>query len=115
MSKAGRQNPAFAILYIRILSKKECDSVGGIHVSRVRDVVCSLALEAAFELPQDMVCALEEGRKKERSPLGVTVFEDLLRNRDIAREERIPPLPGLWYGGTFRGSGGGGSSGGGKS
>ncbi len=90
MSKAGRQDPAFAILYIRILSKKECDSVGGIHVSRVRDTVCSLALEAAFELPQDVVFALEEGRKRERSPLGVAVFEDLLRNRDIAREERIP-------------------------
>jgi len=64
--------------------------VGGIHVSRVRDVVCSLALEAAFELPQDVVAALEKGRKRERSPLGVAVFDDLLRNRDIAREERIP-------------------------
>ncbi len=64
--------------------------MGAIHVSQVRDTVYSLALEAAFELPRDVVSALEDGRKRERSPLGVAVFEDLLHNRDIARRERIP-------------------------
>ncbi len=61
-----------------------------IRISRVRDTVRSLALEASFVLPQDIAAALEGGRERETSPLGVAVFDDLLRNRDIARRERIP-------------------------
>ncbi|HOO62763.1 MAG TPA: fumarate hydratase, partial [Synergistaceae bacterium] len=61
-----------------------------ISVSRIRDTVRSLALQAAFELPGDISLALEEGLEKEESPLGRAVFEDLLRNRDIARKEGIP-------------------------
>ena len=61
-----------------------------IRISRVRDTVRSLALEASFVLPQDIAAALEEGRERETSPLGVAVFDDLLCNRDIARKERIP-------------------------
>lgn len=64
----------------------------------MRDIACAditrtvkqLFMEANFMLGEDMLAALKKGREEEASPVGKDVFDQLLKNAQLAREEKIP-------------------------
>jgi len=60
---------------------------------RYGDIVAAvkdMCLEAAFDLPEDIVNSLKRSVMKERSSLGKSILKSLLENADIARKERMP-------------------------
>ena len=61
-----------------------------IQADQVRRSVKKLFLQAAFNLGDDVTAALESGRSREESPVGREIFERLLENARIAREDHIP-------------------------
>ncbi len=54
--------------------------------AKVRD----LCIAAAYDLPQDAVDAFRRALEKEESPQGRAIFDELLRNAEVATTERIP-------------------------
>jgi len=54
--------------------------------AKVRD----LCIAAAYELPQDVVDAFRRALEREESPQGRAIFEELLRNAEVAVAEHIP-------------------------
>jgi len=54
--------------------------------ARVRD----LCISAATDLEPDVVSALDGALKKEESPLGKEVLEQIIENFNIARREKVP-------------------------
>ncbi|MDQ0269690.1 fumarate hydratase [Cytobacillus purgationiresistens] len=52
--------------------------------------VAKMCQEANFELGNDVVEAFRDALKKERSPIGQDVLQDLIENANIASSERIP-------------------------
>jgi fumarate hydratase subunit alpha len=61
-----------------------------INVKEITAAVKQAAMDANYELGDDMLHALEHGRVKEESPAGREVFRLLLENARIAREQMIP-------------------------
>jgi fumarate hydratase subunit alpha len=62
-----------------------------IEADLVEDAVKALFLKANTSIGQDIYNALSDGlNKKEESPCGRDVLEQILRNHDIAREEGVP-------------------------
>jgi len=61
-----------------------------IDVATIADRVRDLCMDANYDLGEDVVKAFEEGLEKEESPAGRAVFEALLENAKIARDERAP-------------------------
>lgn len=61
-----------------------------INSDQITAAVRDLCLKAAFELPADVRCALENSMQKEKSPGARDIIGDILENADIARRERIP-------------------------
>lgn len=61
-----------------------------IKASKIIKVVSKMCIEANCELGEDVLTALRESLKKEESPLGKRVIKKLLKNAEIAKEERIP-------------------------
>ncbi len=61
-----------------------------INVKEVTAAVKQAAMDANYELGDDMLHALEHGRVKEESPAGREVFRLLQENARIAREQMIP-------------------------
>lgn len=61
-----------------------------IDVSEVTALVSRLYQEANFNLPSDVVAALESALELEESLLGREVLETLLKNAEIAARERVP-------------------------
>lgn len=58
-----------------------------------RDVVSAvseLCIRAAYELPPDVICAVEAALEKETDGRARGILQQLLENADIARKERIP-------------------------
>ena len=47
-------------------------------------------MTANFDLPADVYGALEAGVQTEESPAGKAIFEQLVDNADIARDDRVP-------------------------
>lgn len=60
-----------------------------LDVSLVRDKVKELFIEAAYVIGQDVYDSLCESKKTEKSPVGQSVLDQLIKNYDIAREERM--------------------------
>jgi fumarate hydratase subunit alpha len=64
----------------------------------MREVTCAeitrtvkrLFMEANTELGEDVLESLQQGRSRERSPVGQDIFGQLLENARLAREEKIP-------------------------
>ncbi len=61
-----------------------------IKASDITDTVRMLCIEANTDLGRDVVEAFESGLKNEISPTGKAIFEALLENAKIAREEKVP-------------------------
>jgi fumarate hydratase subunit alpha len=61
-----------------------------IQASKITEAVAKLAIEANYYLSPDIYAALEKGQKDEESPLGREIFNQLVENACIAREENMP-------------------------
>ncbi|MGD9110019.1 MAG: fumarate hydratase [Phycisphaerales bacterium] len=61
-----------------------------IEFEKVVDTVKSLCIEAAHELPEDVLEALKEAKKKESEPTAIRTLETLIENARIAAAEKIP-------------------------
>ena len=60
-----------------------------IDVGKVREAVRELCIRANHEIRDDHLAALRRARANERSPIGCQVLDDLLRNAEVAKTERI--------------------------
>lgn len=61
-----------------------------IHVDEVTALVRELCMQANYNLPKDIQQAFEAGREQEASPLGQTIFEEMIRNCKLACTEQVP-------------------------
>ncbi|HWR39675.1 MAG TPA: fumarate hydratase [Patescibacteria group bacterium] len=61
-----------------------------INAAQITEAVAKLAVDCNYYLSPDVYDALVCGRKKEESPLGQTILDQLLENADIARRESVP-------------------------
>lgn len=61
-----------------------------IHTDEITKAVKEMCIEANHYLAGDMELALREAKKKERSPLGRQILDQLQENLAIASEEMIP-------------------------
>ncbi|MDH7512329.1 MAG: fumarate hydratase [Clostridiales bacterium] len=60
-----------------------------IKLSEVRDRIKNLVQEANFELQDDVLKVIKEMAAKEESPAGQEVFNQMLENAEIARQEKL--------------------------
>jgi len=60
-----------------------------VKLSQVRDKIKDLVQEANFELQEDVLRVIDEMAKKEESPAGQEVFNQMIENARIAREEKL--------------------------
>jgi fumarate hydratase subunit alpha len=61
-----------------------------IEFEKIVETVESLCISAGYELPEDVLAALEEAARKESNPGAVKILEQLIENARIAAEEKIP-------------------------
>lgn len=61
-----------------------------IEFEKIVETVESLCISAGYELPEDVLGALEEAAGKESNPGAVKILEQLIENARIAAEEKIP-------------------------
>jgi len=60
-----------------------------INLSEVRDKVKDIVQEANFELQDDVLKVIKDMQAKEESPAGKAVFEQILKNSDIAKKDKL--------------------------
>jgi len=61
-----------------------------IDVSTITEAVAKLCMEANYNLPQDVYCALQRAQKNEASPVCKDALTCILQNADIAKREQVP-------------------------
>ena len=61
-----------------------------IEFEKIVTTVESLCIAAAYELPADVLAALEDSAQKESNPTAVKILNRLIENARIAKEEKIP-------------------------
>lgn len=61
-----------------------------IHTGEITKAVREMVMDACVNLGPDMVRALDRARKTEKSPLGLSVLNEIVENADLARAEKIP-------------------------
>ncbi|MFA5553845.1 MAG: fumarate hydratase [Phycisphaerae bacterium] len=61
-----------------------------IEYQTIADTVKKLCIEAAHELPEDVLAALESAKKQESSDTAVRTLDMLIENAKIAASEKIP-------------------------
>jgi len=61
-----------------------------IKAGDITAAVASLFKQANYELGEDVLDALKKARREEESPAGQEVLDTILKNADIAKNERIP-------------------------
>jgi len=60
-----------------------------INLSEVRDKVKDIVQEANFELQDDVLKVIKDMQAIEESPAGKAVFEQILKNSDIAKKDKL--------------------------
>ena len=60
-----------------------------IKLSTVRDKIKDMVQQANFELQEDVLQVIKDMAKKEESPAGKEVFNQMLENAEIARQEKL--------------------------
>ena len=60
------------------------------NVSEIENAVRDLCIKANLYLPNDMEECIKCGAAAEKSPVGKNVFDDIIDNINVAREETIP-------------------------
>ncbi len=61
-----------------------------INVSEITELVEKLCIKSNYELPCDIRNSFVKGKEKEKSPLGREIFDEMLRNCDLAAEKQVP-------------------------
>lgn len=61
-----------------------------INVSEIESCVRELCIKANLLLPADMEACIGCGAQAEKSPVGKAVFDDIIENIRVAKEEKIP-------------------------
>ena len=61
-----------------------------IDVKLIEDTIRELCIKANLYLPQSLEECIKCGRDKEQSPVGKNVFDDIIDNINVAREQTIP-------------------------
>ncbi|HWJ03484.1 MAG TPA: fumarate hydratase [Verrucomicrobiae bacterium] len=61
-----------------------------VDVRRVTQETARLCMEACYDLPPDVLQAIDKARETERSPLGRSMLERLVENAAVATAERMP-------------------------
>ncbi|MBQ8108080.1 MAG: fumarate hydratase [Ruminococcus sp.] len=61
-----------------------------INVSVIEDSIRELCIKANLYLPSDMEECIRCGAAREESPVGKNVFDDIIRNFEVAKEQTIP-------------------------
>ena len=61
-----------------------------IEFEKIAETVESLCIAACYELPSDVLTALEKAAQKESNPGAAKILNQLIENARIAREEKIP-------------------------
>ena len=61
-----------------------------IEWKNIVEVVKALCIKAAYELPPDVLTALQKAAKKESNTLAAKILQQLVENARLASEERIP-------------------------
>ncbi|MFA4909486.1 MAG: fumarate hydratase [Desulfobacteria bacterium] len=72
-----------------------------IEASCITEKVKELCMEANYDLPKDVLLAFQKAKEAEESPLGVSILEQLQRNAEIARNERVPICQDTGFGVVF--------------
>ena len=60
-----------------------------VNAQKITEVVRKMCIDSNYYLTEDVLKALDEGEKKEESPVGKEVFQQLKENIRIAREEQV--------------------------
>lgn len=60
-----------------------------INLSDVRDKIKNLVQEANFELQEDVLRVIKDMKDREESPAALSVFDQMLENAKIAKEEKL--------------------------
>jgi fumarate hydratase subunit alpha len=60
-----------------------------VKLTEVRDKIKDMVQEANFELQKDVLQVIDELAKKEESPAGKEIFNQMIENARIAREEKL--------------------------
>lgn len=61
-----------------------------VHVSEVTALVRRLCMEANYHLPEDIQQSFVRGKENEQSPLGKTIFDEMIRNCRLACDQEVP-------------------------
>lgn len=61
-----------------------------INVSQITDAVSEICIESNCILNEDVRCAIELSKDREKSPIGREILCQLLENADIAKEKEMP-------------------------
>ncbi len=61
-----------------------------IEFEKIAETVESLCIAAAYELPEDVLAALEKAAKEESNPGAAKILNQLIENARIAKDEKIP-------------------------
>lgn len=61
-----------------------------IYINEIISAIREMCIEANYNLNDDIRGALESGLGRENSPIAKSVLGDILKNADIAKEERVP-------------------------
>ncbi|MBI4620820.1 MAG: fumarate hydratase [Desulfobacterales bacterium] len=72
-----------------------------IEASYITEKVKGLCMEANYDLPKDVLLAFQKAKEVEESSLGVSILEQLQRNAEIARNERVPICQDTGFGVVF--------------
>ncbi len=61
-----------------------------VQVSEITALVRQLCMEANYVLPSDIRQSIAEGLESEKSALGKSIFEKMLENCDLAKQNNVP-------------------------
>jgi fumarate hydratase subunit alpha len=61
-----------------------------IEFEKIVNTVESLCIAAGYELPSDVLAALEDAAQKESNPAAAKILNHLIENAHIAKDEKIP-------------------------
>ena len=61
-----------------------------VHVSEVTALVRRLCMEANYHLAEDIQQSFVRGKEAEQSPLGKTIFDEMIRNCRLACDQEVP-------------------------
>ncbi len=61
-----------------------------IEFEKIAEAVESLCISACYELPADVLAAIEAAAQRESNPAAVRILDQLIENARLARDERIP-------------------------